>query len=725
MQARLVRGGRAAALLVSLWWMGAGVQAAPPLTTVQDVLYKADGSPFNGFLLIDWRSFEATDSSNIATQSLTVPIVNGVVRVQLVPTTNAVSGSASYRVRYNSDGRIQLEETWAVPPSTMPLRLKDVRTASPGQGTITPPPATEIQQADVVGLVNDLAIRPVKGAGYSPSRAVYVDPSGALESVIGNLSDCVRVDGTAGPCGTGSAGGGPVFVDVEQPMGLINGSNAAFTLSNLPEPPTSIRVYRNGLLQQPDADYTLIGNTITFLGGSIPQIGDTLSAAYRLGSSSAPEGMAGGALSGNYPNPSLALGVISDVNIAEVAGIRESKLALDYPTHSSANDPTAEQKAALSGTAGAPSASNKYVTDQDARLTDARLPAAHGLLSGSHSDAVAGGPVRGDLVVAQGTAPTAWTRLPVGPANRCLTSNGFDVVWNTCLYTGFTSGAMPFTDSYGNLAQNATRLVWDNINRKLSVGNNVGATTLYLYDATSGTGATSLTVRAGEGQSTDPLQRWLDASGGEFGRVEADGRFIAPSFRAGSSASRAGWRDTGTSADPAIRADGDAWYNTQGQSRRTVEGGQVHALPQVICGSTGLSTSSTSPTRLGSCTIPAGLLRVGDRVEVRFDYWHAGTATGFWFEVRWGGTTLAARNAGAADSGATGRAEAGVHGSGAQWSAQSWGSALAFAAAMGNATDPVSSPIVVDFLGRMAGATAETVELRNFTVLRYPAQQNP
>src|SRR5450759_1567502 len=68
---------------------------APPLTTIQDVLYKADGALFNGTAFIEWKSFEAVDSSPIMTQSLTVQIINGTLRVQLVPTTNA-AGSAYY-----------------------------------------------------------------------------------------------------------------------------------------------------------------------------------------------------------------------------------------------------------------------------------------------------------------------------------------------------------------------------------------------------------------------------------------------------------------------------------------------------------------------------------------------------------------------------------------------------------------------------------------------------
>ncbi|HEX8986205.1 MAG TPA: hypothetical protein VF767_12245, partial [Bryobacteraceae bacterium] len=100
--------------------------AAPTLSTVQDTLYKADGTPFNGFLLIEWNSFTASDGSNIATHNVTSQVINGVVLVGLVPNT---SGS-SYSVRYTSNGNIQFQETWVVPSSTSPLRLRDVRAAT-------------------------------------------------------------------------------------------------------------------------------------------------------------------------------------------------------------------------------------------------------------------------------------------------------------------------------------------------------------------------------------------------------------------------------------------------------------------------------------------------------------------------------------------------------------------------------------------------------------------
>ncbi len=54
--------------------------AVPPLTTIQDTLYKADGTPFNGTLSISWTNFEAIDKSAITMQAITTTVVNGILR---------------------------------------------------------------------------------------------------------------------------------------------------------------------------------------------------------------------------------------------------------------------------------------------------------------------------------------------------------------------------------------------------------------------------------------------------------------------------------------------------------------------------------------------------------------------------------------------------------------------------------------------------------------------
>lgn len=420
----------------SLRWMvlcvAAGMAwAAPPLTTIQDVLYKADGTPFNGLLFIEWRGFESAEGSNIATQRLTVRVVNGQLRVQLTPTTTGTPPTY-YRVRYSSDGRVQFEETWAVPPSARPLRVRDVRVSSSAAQS------TMIGIGDVSGLPEALESRPVKGGNYVAGRIAWINANGELEGVAGNAGDCVRVDGSSGPCGAGG-GGGAEFVDAETPAGMVDGTNVVFTLSAAPSPESGLSLFRNGLLQKQGVDYTLSGNTITFVAGAAPQPGDVLTANYRVASG---------------------------------------------------------------------------------------------------------------------------------------------------------SGASP-------------------------------------------------------------------------------------------------------------------------------------AQPEVICASTGGSTNSTLLTRLGVCTLAANSLRPGDRVEIRYDYSHQGTSSGFTIEVRWGATTLEVRDAYAGATLLTGRAEAAVKASGVQWSTQSWGAALSLSANAGTASDALTAPLAVEFLGRLASAGTDTVALENFAVVRVPARSNP
>ena len=406
--------------------------AGPPLTTIQDVLYKADGTRFNGTVTISWSSFEAIDRSAIAQQTVTVTVVNGYLQVQLVPNTTATP-SAFYTAVYNSDGHIQFQETWAVPSSGQALRVRDVRVAAAGAASSdSAGSGTTVQESDIPGLISDLGARPLKGPAYAGGRVAYVNSNGAIDSVTGTPTDCVRVDGSSGPCG----GTQPNFVDNDAPAGLVDGANTAFTLSGVPVPAASLTVYRNGMLQKQGQDFTLTGNQIQFFPAAAPQAGDTLVASYRLNGSTA-----------------------------------------DTP--------------------------------------------------------------------------------------------------------------------------------------------------------------------------------------------------------------------------------------------------QLYPTPQVLCGGLGAATNTTTLASIGSCTIPAGFLTAGDRVEIHFDLEHAGSAGGFSFEVHWGGTTVLARNASPVDVQAAGRADVALTAAGAQLSHQSWGTSLAFAAGVGKSTDDYTAGVTVDFQAKTV-QSGETVTLKNFTVVRLP-----
>jgi len=70
-----------------------------------------------------------------------------------------------------------------------------------------------------------------------------------------------------------------VFRDSEVPQGAINGTNRVFTLQYAPDPPQSLLLTLNGVVQRPGTDFTLSGNVITY--AYAPQPGDSHLAWYR------------------------------------------------------------------------------------------------------------------------------------------------------------------------------------------------------------------------------------------------------------------------------------------------------------------------------------------------------------------------------------------------------------------------------------------------------------
>ena len=133
------------------------------------------------------------------------------MRIQLVPTTNASPG-ANYAVGYSSAGRFQFNEIWAVPPSNATLKVRDVRVSTGTTVGTSPVSGGQLGISDIAGLTNELQVRPIRGAGFAPARTAFINASGQLEAVQGNLGDCVTVDGNTTPCG--NAGGNTAVYEI-------------------------------------------------------------------------------------------------------------------------------------------------------------------------------------------------------------------------------------------------------------------------------------------------------------------------------------------------------------------------------------------------------------------------------------------------------------------------------------------------------------------------------
>jgi hypothetical protein len=105
-----------------------------------------------------------------------------------------------------------------------------------------------------------------------------------LGTSVSNLNSTVNniVNNATTPTSSGTPG----FIDNEVPQGTIDGTNAVFSLSNFPNPSTSLMLFVNGVLLANGPDYSLASNKITFLSSSKPRIGDVMQASYRLGTTS-------------------------------------------------------------------------------------------------------------------------------------------------------------------------------------------------------------------------------------------------------------------------------------------------------------------------------------------------------------------------------------------------------------------------------------------------------
>jgi uncharacterized protein YoxC len=111
-----------------------------------------------------------------------------------------------------------------------------------------------------------------QGPDYSLNGSAITFSSSALPRTGDTVLAYYRIAG---------AGSATNFADNETPGGSINGINLTFTLASAPNPATSLRLFRNGLLMAPGGDYTLSGSSVSFIAGSTPRTGDSLAAYYR------------------------------------------------------------------------------------------------------------------------------------------------------------------------------------------------------------------------------------------------------------------------------------------------------------------------------------------------------------------------------------------------------------------------------------------------------------
>lgn len=127
-----------------------------------------------------------------------IPVIGGMLRCSLRPN----DANSFYIASFLEHDRVVAYEKWVVPDVSYPLLVDNVRRIGPvpESDTIIPHDTGTISESSVIGLLADLAVRPVKGPNFAASAVVISDQNGLLETASGAPTDCIRADGWSGPC---------------------------------------------------------------------------------------------------------------------------------------------------------------------------------------------------------------------------------------------------------------------------------------------------------------------------------------------------------------------------------------------------------------------------------------------------------------------------------------------------------------------------------------------
>ena len=143
----------------------------PSLTTISDTVFRANGSPASGVLLISWPAFSTAGGATVAAGNTSVTLgTGGSMTVQLAPNAGATPAGTFYTVVYQlTDGTVKVE-FWSVGTSS-PETISAVRTLG-GTGIGSSQFATQqyvnAQLANVVHLSGTETISGTKQFTVSP-----------------------------------------------------------------------------------------------------------------------------------------------------------------------------------------------------------------------------------------------------------------------------------------------------------------------------------------------------------------------------------------------------------------------------------------------------------------------------------------------------------------------------------------------------------------------------
>jgi hypothetical protein len=181
------------------------IAQSPALTTISDIVYRADGTPAGGTLLISWPAFSTADGHPIAAGTNSVVLgTGGTLVVQLAPNAGAVPSGTFYTVVYQLDDGTVKTEYWAV-PSTSPSMIAAVRTTPGATGQPSQLATEQFVDSALAAKANDSAVVHLTGnETITGAKQFSIAPSLPTPVLATDAVNKAYVDSSVTSSGSGS-----------------------------------------------------------------------------------------------------------------------------------------------------------------------------------------------------------------------------------------------------------------------------------------------------------------------------------------------------------------------------------------------------------------------------------------------------------------------------------------------------------------------------------------
>lgn len=196
-------------LSLMLWLAGSPVelaraQSSPATTVISDTVFRADGTPAQGVLLISWGPFTTAAGVPVAAGNLSTTLgTSGALQVSLIANAGATPASAYYGVTYQLDDGTVRTEYWLV-PTTSPANLATVR-ATPGSGSTAQLASQQYVNAAIATKATDTAVVHLAGAEtIVGTKQFSVPPSVPAPAGSSDVTNKAYVDAAVSSVGAGS-----------------------------------------------------------------------------------------------------------------------------------------------------------------------------------------------------------------------------------------------------------------------------------------------------------------------------------------------------------------------------------------------------------------------------------------------------------------------------------------------------------------------------------------